>query len=110
VSGSKGGLGYFGLSYYELNQDKLKVVQVDGGKGCVQPTTATVQDGSYAPLSRPLFIYVAAKSIEQPHVKAFVEYYLEETQQLAEQALFVPLTDEQQGELKPKLDALHSGT
>jgi phosphate transport system substrate-binding protein len=110
VSGSKGGLGYFGLSYYEQNLDKLKVVQVDEGKGCVEPTNETVQDGSYAPLSRPLFIYVAETAIKQPHVKAFVERYLEKSQELAEQALFVPLTDEQQGELQPKLDALHAGT
>ena len=57
VAGSKGGLGYFGLSYYEENTDKLKVVEVDGGDGCVEPTTETVQDGTYTPLSRPLFIY-----------------------------------------------------
>ena len=106
VSGDKGGLGYFGLSYLEQNGDKLKGVEVDGGRGCVAPSSETVQDGSYAPLSRPLFIYVKADSLRKAEVEAFVEYYLANTADLAEQALFVPLTDEQQTELQPKLDAL----
>jgi phosphate transport system substrate-binding protein len=109
VEGSKGGLGYFGLSYYEQNQDKLNVVQVDGGDGCVTPTTETVQDNSYKPLSRPLFIYVKADSLKRAEVKAFVEYYLDNTASLTKQALFVPLTAEQESTLKPKLEALHSG-
>jgi phosphate transport system substrate-binding protein len=106
VSGDKGGLGYFGLSYLEQNSDKVKGVEVDSGRGCVAPSSETVQDGSYAPLSRPLFIYVKADSLRKPEVEAFVEYYLENTATLAEQALFVPLTDEQQAELQPKLDEL----
>jgi phosphate transport system substrate-binding protein len=109
VEGTKGGLGYFGLSYYEQNQDKLGVVQVNGGGGCVDPSTDTVQDGSYKPLSRPLFIYVKAAAIKRPEVKGFVEYYAEQADKLAEQALFVPLTPEQKAELKPKLDKLHAG-
>jgi phosphate transport system substrate-binding protein len=106
VSGDKGGLGYFGLSYLEQNADALKGVEVDSGKGCVAPSTETVQDGSYAPLSRPLFIYVKASALKEPAVERFVQYYLEHTQTLAEQALFVPLTDTQQTELQPKLDQL----
>ena len=58
VAGEKGGLGYFGFSYFEENQDKLKAVEIDGGDGCVAPSVATAQDGTYKPLSRPLFIYV----------------------------------------------------
>ena len=106
VEGSKGGLGYFGLSYYEQNKDKMKVVKIDGGGGCVEPTTATVQDASYKPLSRPLFIYVKATSIKKPEVKGFVEYYLDNTATLTKQALFVPLTADQESKLKPKLTAL----
>lgn len=106
VSGDKGGLGYFGLSYYEQNRDKLKAAEVDGGRGCVAPSTETVQDGTYTPLSRPLFIYVKGSSLRKPEVEAFVQYYLDNTQQLAEQALFVPLTQAQQDELQPKLDQL----
>jgi phosphate transport system substrate-binding protein len=111
VSGSEGGIGYFGLSYYEQNMDKLKVVQVSNDKGkCVEPTTETVQDNSYNPLSRPLFIYVKGASLKRPEVKSFVEYYLESTDALTKQALFVPLTAEQESALKPKLDELIAGT
>jgi phosphate transport system substrate-binding protein len=106
VSGDTGGLGYFGLSYLEQNGDKLKGVEVDGGRGCVAPSAETVQDGSYTPLSRPLFIYVKADSLRKPEVEAFVEYYLANTADLAEQALFVPLTQEQQDALQSRLDEL----
>ena len=95
VEGDKGGLGYFGLSYFEQNQDQINDVEVDGGDGCVAPTSETVQDGSYTPLSRPLFIYVKNESLQKPEVKAFVQYLLDNEQTIAENALFVPLTDEQ---------------
>jgi phosphate transport system substrate-binding protein len=95
VEGDKGGLGYFGLSYFEQNQENLTDVEVDGVEGCVAPTTETVQDGSYTPLSRPLFIYVKNESLQKPEVKAFVQYLLDNEQTIAENALFVPLTDEQ---------------
>ncbi|MET9829440.1 PstS family phosphate ABC transporter substrate-binding protein [Streptomyces sp. NPDC006385] len=106
VSGSKGGMGYFGLSYYEENKDKLKVLKIDGGDGCVEPTTQTVQDGSYKPLSRPLFIYPKAASLDKPEVEAYVEYYVENHAEIAEKAQFVPLNSEQEAELKKALDAL----
>ncbi len=95
VEGEKGGLGYFGLSYFEQNKANLKDVQVDGGSGCVSPSTETVQDGSYTPLSRPLFIYVKNTSLVKPEVKAFVQYLLDNEETIAQNALFVPLTDEQ---------------
>ena len=95
VEGDKGGLGYFGLSYFEQNQGNLNDVEVDGGNGCVAPTSETVQDGSYTPLSRPLFIYVKNTSLQKPEVKAFVKYLLDNEQTIAQNALFVPLTDEQ---------------
>jgi phosphate transport system substrate-binding protein len=95
VQGDKGGLGYFGLSYFEQNQDALKDIQVDGGSGCVTPSVETVQDGSYTPLSRPLFIYVKNESLAKPEVKAFVQYLLDNQQTIAEASLFVPMTDEQ---------------
>jgi phosphate transport system substrate-binding protein len=95
VEGDKGGLGYFGLSYFEQNQENLTDLEVDGGEGCVAPSTETVQDGSYTPLSRPLFIYVKNESLQKPEVKAFVQYLLDNEQTIAENALFVPLTDEQ---------------
>ncbi|WP_079002252.1 PstS family phosphate ABC transporter substrate-binding protein [Streptomyces sp. AS58] len=106
VSGSKGGLGYFGLSYYEENKDKLKVVKVDGGDGCVEPTTQTVQDGTYKPLSRPLFIYPKASSLDKPEVEAFVEFYVENADEIATKSLFVPLNSEQAAELQKDLENL----
>jgi phosphate binding protein len=92
VSGAEGGIGFFGLSYVEENADLIKAVTVDG----VYPTVETVQDGSYTPLARPLFIYVAnASYLEKPQVKAFVDYFVENAVSIAEAALFVPLTEEQ---------------
>jgi phosphate transport system substrate-binding protein len=98
VEGDKGALGYFGLSYYEQNKDKLKVVKVDGGKGCVEPTTATVQDNSYSPLSRPLFIYPSDELLGRPEGLAFVKFYVDNSDDIAVQALFVPMTAEQKAE------------
>jgi len=103
VSGSKGGMGYFGLSYAIANEGKVKAVQIDDGDGCVEPTTETVQSGDYKPLSRPLFIYPSSKSLAKPHVKAFLDFYLENATQIAEQAQFVPLTDEQLTEAQAAL-------
>jgi phosphate transport system substrate-binding protein len=95
VQGSEGGLGYFGLSYAEQNPDAVKPVEVDDGDGCVAPNAETVQDGSYKPLSRPLFIYPSGKALQRPEVKAFVDFYLANQDQITEQALFVPMTDAQ---------------
>jgi phosphate transport system substrate-binding protein len=106
VAGDKGGLGYFGFSYYEENADKLKVLKIDGGSGCVEPSVATVQDGTYKPLSRPLFIYPSLKLLERPEGVAFVEYYAENATKVAEEARFVPLTEAQVSTLKTKIDAL----
>lgn len=72
VTRDKGALGYFGYAYYEPNKSRIKSVRVNG----VAPTKQTVENGSYTPLSRPLFIYVSAKSAQRPEVKKFVEYYM----------------------------------
>jgi phosphate transport system substrate-binding protein len=106
VSGAKGGLGYFGLSYLEENQGKIQDVQIDGGGGCVSPTKETVQDGSYKPLSRPLFIYPSDKALERAEVKAFTEFYVNNYQKIAEEALFVPMTDQQAAAAKAKVQKL----
>ena len=106
VSNGKGALGYFGLSYYEENQDKLKVVQVDDGDGCVEPTTETVQNGTYKPLSRPLFIYPNDALLARPEGIAFVKFYVDNEDTIAKSALFVPLTDEQKQESISEVDAL----
>jgi phosphate transport system substrate-binding protein len=75
VSGSVGALGYFGYAYYLANQDVLKLVEIDGGGGCVAPSEETINDGSYTPLSRPLFIYVSLAASERPEVAGFIGYY-----------------------------------
>jgi phosphate transport system substrate-binding protein len=106
VQGSKGGIGYFGLSYANENEGKVKAVQVDGGDGCVEPTTETVQNGTYKPLSRPLFIYARDRLLQRHEGKAFVDFYAENADPIAEQALFVPLTEEQKTELRSKIDRL----
>ncbi len=106
VTGTKGGLGYLGLSYVEQNKGKVKGVEIDGGSGCVSPTTATVQDGTYQPLGRPLFIYVNAAALERPEVVDFLDFYIANSSAIAEQALFVPLTAEQKAEATAKIEAL----
>ncbi len=106
VSGEKGGLGYFGLSYFEQNKTALKAISVDGGKGCVAPSQETVQDGSYEPLSRPLYVYVKKASFARPEVKAFLEYTLKNQETIAKEALFVPLTAEQATSANTALTAL----
>ncbi|MGB8021794.1 MAG: PstS family phosphate ABC transporter substrate-binding protein [Candidatus Nanopelagicales bacterium] len=106
VEGTKGALGYFGFSYYEENTDKLNAVQVDNGSGCVAPSVEAAQDGSYAPLSRPLYIYVAKASMAEPHIAAFVDFYVNNLDQAAEKALFIPLNDKQKAEAKSELASL----
>ena len=106
VAGDKGALGYFGFSYYEENADQLKALQVDGGNGCVAPSVATVQDATYKPLSRPLFIYPSAALLARPEGLAFVEFFAEEATTIAEEARFVPLTDAERATLASKIAAL----
>jgi phosphate transport system substrate-binding protein len=95
VARASGGLGYFGLSYFNENQDELKALEIDGGSGCVAPSVETAQSGEYTPLSRPLFFYVRKDSLQNPAVRAFVAFVGENARSIAENALFVPLTDEQ---------------
>lgn len=106
VSGDKYGLGFFGLAYYEENADKLRMVAVDGGEGCVEPSTETVSDGSYAPLSRPLFVYVNSSSVKNnPNVVDFINFYLDEAPSLLKDVGYVPLTPEEYKEQKEKFNA-----
>jgi phosphate transport system substrate-binding protein len=109
VAGTDGGLGYFGLSYFEANTDKLNGVQVDSGNGCVAPSAETVQDGSYTPLSRPLFMYPSADALAKPEVKAFMDFAVANQQAIAEAAQIVPLTEEQATEAQSALTELEGG-
>ena len=109
VAGTKGGMGYFGLSYYEQNPDKLKLLQIDSGNGCVSPSKETVQSGEYTPLSRPLLIYVKDASLKRPVVDAFIKFYIDNAERIANQAQFVPLTAEQAAASRNAVDQLVSG-
>lgn len=93
IAGGKYSLGYFGYSYYQENMDKLKLVAVDSGNGCVLPTSESIENGIYSPLSRPLFIYVSKQSLERPEVEAFVEFYLDNAADLAQEVGYIKLGD-----------------
>jgi phosphate transport system substrate-binding protein len=105
VAGDRGALGYFGFSYFEENQGSLKALEVDGGSGCVAPSAETAQDGSYAPLSRPLLVYVKRSSFdEKEDVRNFVAFMLDNNQSIAEAAQFVPLSGDQLAEERARLE------
>ena len=91
IINDRNALGYFGFSYYVENQNKLKAVPIDTGKGPVTPSPKTVEDGTYQPLSRPIFIYVSKKAMDKPEVKEFVEFYLKNAPLLVKQVKYVPL-------------------
>lgn len=99
VSGNEGALGFFGVAFYEANKTRLKVVAIDdendgNGAGPQAPTAAHVIDGSYSPLSRPLFIYVRTEALARPEVGQFVSFYLEQVKSLASEVGYVSLPDE----------------
>jgi len=109
VSGGDAGLGYLGLSYVEENQGKLKPLGIDAGDGCVEPSVQTVQDGTYKPLSRPLFVYATVNALEdKDQVSAFLTFLLDHERALARKALFVPLTDDQLNKAQTVLEGAGS--
>ena len=106
VAGSRGGMGYFGFSYFEQNENQLKSVMIDSGDGCVVPSVSSVQNGTYRPLSRPLFIYPTAEALKRPEVEDFVEYFVEHHAQITAGTQFVPLNSSQEEKLKSDLKKL----
>ena len=104
VSGDEGGLGYFGFSYYEQNKDKLNLVGVGESEGnCVKPSAATIQDGTYKPLGRPLFMYPSDKALKRKEVKAFMDYVVENYDAIAKAAQIVPMSSEDASKSKTTL-------
>jgi len=100
IASDTGALGYFGLAYYEENQDRVRALGIDdreagNGDGCVQPSAATVDDGTYQPLARPIFIYVSRQAAEEkPQLQAFVQYYMDPAnRELVSEVGYVPLSD-----------------
>lgn len=105
VSGDKYALGFFGLAYYEHNKDKLSLVPVDDGNGAISPSPETVNNGTYTPLSRPIFIYVSDKSIERNEVVEFVRFYLSEAINLVSDVGYVPLSENDYKKQQEKFEA-----
>ena len=94
VEGDRHALGYFGYAYYAENKDRLKLLGVDNGNGPVQPSEETVRDGSYSPLSRPLYLYVRKSALAKQDVKDFIRFYLDNSAILSREVGYVPVSDE----------------
>ncbi len=110
VAGSPGGVGYFGYSYFQENEDRLKALEIRNEAGeCTAPTVDATQSGAYNPLGRQLYIYPSAEALQRPEVAAFVNYFLDNVNEVAPKAGFIPLTDEQLQEAKDKVASLTSG-
>ena len=109
VGGDENGLGYFGYAYYAENEDTLNAVEIDSGNGCVAPSSETIRDGSYAPLSRPLYLYVKAESMERPEVQEFARFYIANAGTLAEEIGFVASPDAVYAEDAAKVESAVAG-
>lgn len=110
VANNKNALAYVGYAYVMQNQGQIKVVPVDGGTGLVSPAEATIVDGSYAPLSRPLMLYVNKKSLERPEVKGFLEFTLKEGSEAVSATNYVALPAELYAKVLGRLEAGKTGT
>ncbi|MYD37008.1 MAG: PstS family phosphate ABC transporter substrate-binding protein [Dehalococcoidia bacterium] len=109
ISGDRNSLGYFGYAYYTENASQLKLVEIDGGNGCIAPSDATVADGSYAPLARPIFIYVdVAKLRAREELKAFVDFYLDNSPTLVPEVGYTALSS--YAEEKNRVEDAYTGT
>ena len=91
IAGDTHALGFFGYAYYAENRSKLRAVPIEAGNGPVAPSEKTINDGTYAPLSRPIFIYVSSAAADRPEVEAFVQFYLNNAATLSKEVGYVPL-------------------
>jgi phosphate transport system substrate-binding protein len=110
IAGDEFALGFFGYAYFQENQDKVKAIKIDGGKGSIEPTVQTIENGTYAPFSRPLFIYVNKKAAARPEVKAFVQYFLGEGLELVSEVGYVKLPAAITDRAKKNFGTLKTGT
>lgn len=112
IAGDKNGLGFMGLAYYENNKSRLKLVPVDAekGKGAILPTVDTVKNGTYSPLSRPVFIYVRKDSLNNVDVKKFVDFYLNIVGELALEVGYIPMSDKAYSLVKKRVNKRTTGT
>jgi phosphate transport system substrate-binding protein len=106
VAGTPGAIGYFGFEFYTQNQDKLNLVAIDGGEGCVKPSVETIQNGTYKPLGRQIFMYPSKQAMQRPEVKEFMNFTVENAPRIAEASKIVPLTQEQVSEAQKAVEQL----
>ena len=109
VSGTPGGIGYFGFSFFQENQQKLNAVAIDGGDGCVRPSTETIQNGTYKPLGRQVFMYPSRQAMQRPEVAEFMRFTTANAPRIAEAAQMIPLTAEQVAEARRAVQKLTGG-
>jgi phosphate transport system substrate-binding protein len=110
VASQRNALGYFGFSYYEQHSDRLRAVAIDSGSGCVMPDLQTIADGSYAPLSRPLYLYVSRASLARPEVQAFLHFTLADIEDIVRTVAYVPLPAADYDDDRAELDAALAAT
>jgi len=109
VEGDPGAVGFLGLSYVLENEGRVKAFDIAVGGSCVTPSAETVIDGAYVPLGRPLFVYFKAESLERPEVGAFAQYYADNQETITQEALFIPLSEEQSTTQQEDLAAIAGG-
>ena len=109
IAGDKNALGFFGLAYFEENQAQLKLVGVNNGAGVVKPSIETVKNGTYSPLSRPVFVYVSNVAVQRPEVKAFVDFYLANAASLVADVGYIPLPDSEYAQQQSKFETFVAG-
>ena len=110
VAGDRYSLGYFGYAYFAENQGRLKLMEVDGGNGCVAPSDQTIADGTYAPLSRPLYVYVKHTAVARPEIKAYLDFLVGNAAEVVPSTGYHPLTAEEYAADMAKLTALTGGS
>ena len=109
VAGDTYALGFFGFAYYKENTDKLKIVPIDDGNGPISPSMESINNGTYSPLSRPIFIYVNPESLKRPEVDKFVEFYLAKTYKLSEEVGYVGLPESLTKDIQQKYKSRSTG-
>jgi phosphate transport system substrate-binding protein len=110
VAGNPGGMGYFGLAYYEENRGRLRALAIDNGNGPVEPSVANAENGTYAPLSRPMFIYINASALRRPQVQQFAQYFVNNAARYSTQVGYVPLPASAYQTLLQRVQARTQGT
>jgi phosphate transport system substrate-binding protein len=109
VASQHNALGYFGFTYYEGDAERLRPLAVDSGSGCVEPTLQTIADGSYAPLSRPLYLYVNRDRLQRPEVREFLRYAIHHSDDIVQEVGYVPLPAAQFAENQTQVERLGEG-